>query len=179
MHGIIFAELKKYVTTKLGAEAWTNLLNESGIGPKIYLAFQTYPDQEAIAIVSTASKVTGGSIAAILEDFGVFITPDLMSMYKHLIKPAWRTLDLIEHTEETIHHLVRTRERGAQPPALKCSRGDTDEVIITYSSPRKMCALAVGIAKGVAKHYDEQIIVNQTSCMLEGSSSCKISIKLI
>ncbi|HEV8486504.1 MAG TPA: heme NO-binding domain-containing protein [Blastocatellia bacterium] len=178
MHGIIFAELKKYVITKLGDQAWDNLLNESGIGTKIYLAFQTYPDQEAVALISTASKVTGESIPAILEDFGEFITPDLMAMYNHLIKPEWRTLDLIEHTEETIHHLVRIRQAGAQPPALHCSRADTDEVVITYSSPRKMCALAVGIAKGVAKHYNERITVKHTTCMLEGSSSCNISIKL-
>jgi len=171
-------ELNKYVATKLGDQAWSHLLNESGIGSKIYLAFRTYPDQEIIALVSAASKMMGTSVSAILEDFGEFIAPNLMKMYRHLIEPNWGTLDLIEHTEETIHHVVRAREPGAQPPALKCNRTGVDEVVITYSSPRKMCALVVGIAKGVAKYYNERILVNQPSCMLEGSSSCKISIRL-
>jgi hypothetical protein len=51
-------------------------------------------------------------------------------MYKHLIKPEWRTLGLLEHTEETIHHVVRLNKKGADPPALKCTRRDRDEVVI-------------------------------------------------
>jgi hypothetical protein len=50
MHGTIFAELKKYVTTKFSERVWDHLLEESGIGPRIFLAFQTYPDHEAIGL---------------------------------------------------------------------------------------------------------------------------------
>jgi len=179
MHGIIFHELKRFVTAKLSEEAWNNLLRDSGIGQKIYLAFQTYPDAEAIAIVSAASASTGVPIPALLESFGEFIAPNLMTMYKHLVKPEWKTLDLIEHTEETIHHLVRIREAGAEPPLLKCCRPTDDHVVITYSSPRKMCALAVGIVHGLARHYNEQILVTQTTCMLDGSPDCNISVRRI
>ena len=58
MHGTIFAELKKYVTTKFSERGWDHLLEESGIGPRIFLAFQTYPDHEAISLVSAASRLT-------------------------------------------------------------------------------------------------------------------------
>lgn len=179
MHGIIFSELKKYVDTKLGGNAWSNLQKESRVGAKTYLAIQEYPDQEAVSLVSTASRITGKSVPAILEDFGEFIAPDLIGMYKGLIKPGWKTIDLIKNTEETIHKIVRLKNPGAKPAELKCSSPSPDEVVITYSSPRKMCSVAKGIAKGVAKHYNERILISEPACMLKGSPSCKISIKLM
>lgn len=179
MHGIIFSELKKYVDTKLGGNAWSNLQKESGVGAKTYLAIQEYPDQEVVNLVSTASRITGRSVPAILEDFGEFIVPDLIGMYKGLIKPEWKTIDLIKNTEETIHKVVRLKNPGAKPAELKCSGPGPDEVVITYSSPRKMCSVAKGIAKGVAKHYNERILISEPTCMLKGSPSCKISIKLM
>jgi hypothetical protein len=32
MHGVIFAELRKYVDTKLGRDVWDDLLKEAGLG---------------------------------------------------------------------------------------------------------------------------------------------------
>lgn len=179
MHGIIFTELKRYVETKFGGDTWEKLMKNSGIGSKLYMPIQAYPDQEVAALVSTASKMTGASIPVILEDFGKFIVPTLLKMYQVLIEPDWKTLDLIEHTEETIHKVVRSRNPGAEPPKLKCSCPSADEVIITYTSPRKMCGVAKGIAKGIAKHYNEQIRISETECMLKGNSRCQISIKLV
>ncbi len=179
MHGIIFAELKKYVDTKFGGDTWNTLLKDSGMWPRAYLIVQEYPDQEAVALVSSASKMTGKPVPAILEDFGEFVAPALVNMYSSLIKPEWKTLDLIGGTEEVIHRVVRMKNRGAKPPELKCRRPGPDEVVITYSSPRKMCAVAKGVAKGVAKYYKERVRVMETSCMLAGSPSCQISVKLV
>ncbi len=179
MHGIIFMELKKYVDAKLGGGAWNKLLKDSGVGPRMYTPLKEHPDQEAVALVSTASEMTGDSIPTILEDFGEFMVPDLVDMYGALIEPEWNTLDLIEHTEETIHKVVRVKNPGAKPPELKTSRPSPNEVVINYSSPRKMCAVARGIAKGFAKYYNEQIDITETSCMLSGSPNCTISVKLV
>jgi len=179
MHGIIFSEMRKYVDARLGPSGWANLMKEAGMPKsKMYLAIEEYSDQEAVALVTAAAKLTGKPAAAILEDFGEFIAPDLLKMYGNLIDPTWKTLDLIEHTERTIHTVVRIKNPGARPPELQVSRAGKDEVVITYSSPRKMCAVAKGIAKGVAKHYNEHIVISESSCMLQGRGSCKISLKL-
>jgi predicted hydrocarbon binding protein len=37
-----------------------------------------------------------------------------------------------------------------------------------------MCAFAIGIAKGLAKHYNETIEVSQTKCMHKGEPHCEI-----
>jgi len=178
MQGIIFSELKKYVDTKFGGDTWRVLLKEAGLGSRLYMPVQAYPDQEAVAIVRAAARATGKEVSAILEDFGEFIAPDLMSMFKAMIRPEWKTLDLIENIEGTIHKAVRVQNPGAKPLELKCSRPGTHEVVITYSSPRKMCAVAKGIVRGVARHYHERIAISEPKCMLKGSPSCEIRVRV-
>jgi Haem-NO-binding len=179
MHGMVFSELKRYIDKKHGGDTWTRLLEKAGIGSKTYSGLQEYPDGEAVGIISAASALAGKPIPTLLEDFGEFIAPTLIRVYGALIKPGWRTLDLIENTERTIHTVVRVKNPGAKPPELVCARPTKDEVIITYSSARKMCSLAKGIASGVAKHYNERIALSEPACMHRGSPACKISIKLV
>jgi predicted hydrocarbon binding protein len=177
MHGIIFSELKQYVVSRLGAAAWGTLLEKAGMPGRVFMPGQEYPDADAVALVSTASAIIGEPAQGILEDFGEFIAPALMEMYGSLIPKEWRTLDVIEHTEETIHTVVRRRNPGAHPPELRCQRLDPDEVVVVYSSPRKMCAVAKGIARGMARHFKETVTVSERSCMLAGARECRISVQ--
>jgi len=179
MHGIIFAELQKYVTARLGEEAWKALLTEAAVPTSAYLANREYPDAEMVTLVATASRMTGRPQQALLEDFGEFIAPDLMRMFHVLIERPWRTLDVIEHTEGVIHAAVRIKNPGARPPELKCRRASADEVVITYTSARRLCAVAKGIARGVAAHYGDQIVIREERCMLEGHPSCEIAIRVV
>lgn len=178
MHGIVFMQLQKYVTGMLGDDAWNQLMNNAEIKQKIYLCSETYPDREIIELVAALSKSTGESAAALLEDFGKFIVPALFQMYRVLIKPEWKTLDVIEHAEENIHRVVRIKSPGALPPALKCTRLSPGEVVINYTSPRKLCALARGIAQGLAAYFNERINITEKTCMLKNAGSCSISVKL-
>jgi len=34
--------------------------------------------------------------------------------------------------------------------------------------------LAIGIGKGLAKHFNEKIVITQTACMHEGANHCEI-----
>lgn len=179
MHGSIFAELQKYVTAKLGAEAWKALLRESGVPTRVYLPIREYPDQELVALVNTAHRLTGVPVPELLQDYGEFIAPDLVKMYKAYIRPEWRTLDLIQHTEEQIHTRVRVDHRGAAPPYLTADRVGPDEVMVHYTSERKLCAVAVGIAHGIAKYFGEAVNVTQLTCMHRGDASCELSVKLV
>jgi len=178
MHGIIFCELRRYVEQTLGVPAWPALLNTAGLPERLYVPGPQYPDAELTTLVSTAVQVTGRPAAAILEDFGEFIVPALFTTYGPLVEPEWRTLDLLEHTEETIHRVVRLRNPDAAPPQIQCTRRHATEVVITYTSSRKLCALAKGIVRGVAKHYQETVVLTDLTCMLAGARECQISVTL-
>jgi hypothetical protein len=176
MHGIIFGELKKLVDTKLGGDTWRELFKDTGLGPKVYMPVTEYPDEEAVALIGAIARRTGKAPRTIMEEFGEFIAPDLLALYRHMVKPEWRTLELLENTEQTIHRVVRLRNPGARPPELRTDR-EGDEVLITYSSARRMCGVAVGIVRGLAVHYGEKMEIKELSCMLDDASACRILVK--
>ena len=178
MHGIIFGELKKYVDAKLGGDTWNSLLEEAGLGTKMYMPIKEYPDSEAVAIVAAAATRVNQNIKEVLTDFGIFIAPDLLKLYHRQIDPAWKLLDLIENTEETVHRVVRLRNPGAKPPELRTKRISPDEVVIIYASLRRMCGLAIGIVNGVADQFHEPVEITESTCMNEGDPVCTISVKL-
>jgi len=174
MHGIIFAELQNYAETRHGKGTWNQLLKKAGLKDKVYLPIKEYPDTEVVALVTAASSMTGLPTAAVLEDFGEFIAPTLMKMFGHLLRPEWKTIDIIGNTEGTIHTVVRVKNPGAKPPQLRTVRRSDDEVVLIYTSPRKMCALAIGIGKGLAKHFKEKVTITQTMCIHKGAPQCEI-----
>src|SRR5262245_30332970 len=107
MHGMIFAELKKFVVTRLGADAWNQLVVATGDSDRVYIPSQVYSDMELLRLVAAAAERTGRPSGELVEAFGEFLVPGLVRSYSAHINPAWRTLELLENTEETIHRVVR------------------------------------------------------------------------
>ena len=173
MHGTIFHELEKYAGARLGDGAWPRLKEAAGIDPaKQYEIFKSYPDEEVGALVGAASAQTGLAVPAILEDFGEFIAPDLLEMYWGAIAPEWRTLDVIEHTESTIHTVVRLDHKESAPPYLHAERTGPDEVRVRYTSARRLCPVARGIMRGIARHFNETVSIQDERCMHRGDADC-------
>ena len=174
MHGMIFSELQSYAEDKLGPGSWNAVLKRAGLEQSVYFPIQEYPDCEASALIAAVSTATRRNLSLVLEDFGEFIAPTLMKLHGHLLLPEWKTIDVIDHTEGTIHSVVRMKDPAAAPPHLTTKRLGQDEVLLVYTSPRKMCALAVGISRGLAKHFEETIVANHRMCMHRGAPRCEI-----
>jgi predicted hydrocarbon binding protein len=174
MHGLIHLELQKFVEERFGAKAWAELVRKAGVASEIYTPLRSYPDEQMLALVGEAVTMTGFTATTLLEEFGGALVPTYLSLYGNLLKPEWRTLEVIEHTEETIHRVVRMRHEGAQPPRLRAERTRPNEVVLTYDSPRKLCAVARGIVKGVAKQFKEMVTIDEKKCMHRGDSACVI-----
>ena len=176
MHGLIFMELKKYVTAKFDLATWEKLQERAGQKHQLYLASTVYPDRDILTLVGVACEMTGLTANAILEDFGAFIAPDLVQQYKFLVNPDWKLLDFLANTEDTIHKVIRFN-KGVTPPRLAVTRVSDDRLTITYNSGRKMCALLKGIIKGAAKHYNEEVTISESRCMLHGDPECVVTVQ--
>lgn len=99
---------------------------------------------------------------------------DLLRLYRADVPPWWRTLDVIDHTEERIHRLIRQRNAEAAPPRLVARRKDERTLVVEYTSSRRMCRFAKGIILGIAKSYREPVELAEPSCMLRGDDRCEI-----
>ncbi len=179
MHGVIFLELRKYVEERHGAALWREALERAGLADRIFLGIEAYPDAELMKLLDAVSEETGAKRELLLEELGAFVVPDLLRTYGSLAKPGWRTLELLENVETTIHRVVRLRDAAARPPMLQCSRTAPDEVTLLYNSPRRLCAFGRGIARGVARHYDQDVSIVEPTCMLRGAEACRIVVRLV
>ncbi|QJX48359.1 heme NO-binding domain-containing protein [Hymenobacter taeanensis] len=165
MHGLVFTLLKRYVQTQYDHSTWVRLLEAANLTAADFDHKQVYPDEHMYALVGQAAQMTGLSADELHEKFGEYLVPDLMYMYKRLVQPEWKTLDMIEHTENTMHRQVRSEHTENAPPVLEVSRISPTELFIDYKSERRMGALAVGIVRGLATYFEEadQIIVEPTT----------------
>jgi predicted hydrocarbon binding protein len=178
MHGLIHVQLRRFVESRHGAAGWHELNRRAGLDSRVFTALGTYPDEDMLRLVNEAVGLTGVPVGDLLEAFGEFIAPTLLSDYSSLVKPSWRTLELLEHTERTIHRVVRARQPGATPAELRVRRTSKTEVIVAYASQRRLCALARGIIRGVSVHYHEQVQISEHMCMLRGADACQIRVRL-
>lgn len=174
MHGIIHLELQKFVVSAYGTEAWQALLSQAGLTNEIFTPLNVYPDEQIFALVGAAERMTGIAAVNLLEAFGEYLVPRYIALYGKLLKPEWRTLDVIDSTEQTIHRVVRMRQPGAEPPRLRTERTSPNEVVLTYDSTRKLCAVARGIARGLAKQFQETLTIDEERCMHRGDPACVI-----
>ena len=79
--------------------------------------------------------------------------------------------------EALIHELVRATIPNATPPQLLVAPLRDDGVQIHYSSPRKLCILLRGLVEGTARHYGEDVQIDESGCMLRGDPACVFEIR--
>lgn len=174
MHGIIHLELQNFVVGNYGAPAWQALMERAGLTGQIFTPLNAYPDAQIVSLVGAAAGMTGIAAVDLLEAFGEYLVPRYLALYGKLLKPEWTTLDVIERTEQTIHRVVRLRQPGALPPKLRTERTSANEVILTYDSERKLCPVARGIGRGLAKQFNEMLTIEDMACMHRGDPTCII-----
>ncbi len=178
MHGIIFFLLQRFAENTLGEDGWNDLFDEAGLPVKRYSPAAAHTDDDLFKLVDAATHMTDQSHAELLEGFGEYIGPELLALHPGLVDPEWKTLDLLANTEDVIHRVVRAKNPGAAPPQLRVQRISDREVQLVYSSERRMCSLAKGMVRGLARHFDEKIEVHEEACMLEGDPFCSIAFEL-
>ena len=176
MHGSLLYGFKQYLLKRHGTDAWNSVVKSAG-ADGWYLSTKSYPDAELTKLIEAAATFHGVPVPDLLEAFGEGLVPTLLSLYGALVQPSWRTLDLLVHAESVIHRPLRRSDPQAAPPRLVARRLTEQEVRIEYSSARRLCS-AIGICRGVAAHYREQVSVEERECMLRGNRSCVLTVQL-
>ena len=180
MQGIMFVELSGFVEELLGPKAWKEALVEAGLDDREYTLDAPGPDDEFLALVTSAATRAGRELQSVLEGFGEYVAPHLLGgEYGPLVDPDWDLLDFLEHTEAAIHTVVRERDPRSRPPKLRVVRPLPDQILVLYESSRRMCSVAKGIIRGAARHYDQEIQISEPRCMLAGATRCEITVRTV
>jgi predicted hydrocarbon binding protein/predicted Ser/Thr protein kinase len=179
MHGLIFFYIQKFSESlALGTSGQSRLRTTVTTAGKTYLPSKAYPDEEAVSLLMNIAEAADRPLPEVLEDFGAFLVPHLVKVAGRHVDRSWRTLDLVERTEEVIHAMIRSTTPGAEPPVIQTVRLSPTELQLIYSSQRQLCRLAAGIIRGLAHHYGETIDVSEDACMLRGDPFCSFLLQV-
>lgn len=179
MQGLILVEFERFFRQRFGDDAWFILLERAGVSHHRFHESENYPDGEVLRLVLTGGEMTHTPVHELLEHYGEFIAPRLLERYRGHLKPGWKTLDVIANTEAAIHTTVRAADPKADPPRLRTLRLSPDEVTLAYASPRRLCGVARGIGRGIARHFGEELSIREPSCMHRGDPACIISFRVL
>lgn len=179
MHGIIFAELEKYVDTTLGPTIWPDILRAAGLPPKIYMPVSTYPDAEFELLLQATAQKEGTDVLDFMSTLGEATVPGLLSVYGAMIDPTWRTLEIVEQAGNVMHSVVKIHEPLAKRPEIVCVRTSLTALTLTYHSERQMCRFAMGIVRGLGRRFAERITIEEDTCMLLGDLRCTMRITAV
>jgi tRNA A-37 threonylcarbamoyl transferase component Bud32/predicted hydrocarbon binding protein len=180
MHGLIFFYIQKFAESlALGRTGQARLRTTVTVAGKTYLPSRGYPDEEAVALLANIAEAADRSLPDVLEDFGHFLAPHLLKVAGQHVDRAWRTLDVIEHTERVIHTMIRSTTPGAEPPVIQTVRLSPHELQLIYTSQRRLCRFATGIMRGLGDVFSEPVAVTEDACMLRGDPFCSFRVRIV
>ncbi|MCU7918262.1 MAG: heme NO-binding domain-containing protein [Candidatus Thiodiazotropha sp. (ex Dulcina madagascariensis)] len=174
MYGVIFHFLRDYVIERHGGkDTWQALLEAQGYKFKLYLPVQDYPDEEIVALVETASKALNVPVPDVLEDFGSYVGPQLLTFYHMYVKDKeMNTFEVIETAGGSIHDVIHKHNPNRKPPRLSSQRESDNVLVIYYQSHRKLCPVVRGIVRGLGEKFNERFEINEIQCMHQGADRC-------
>lgn len=180
MHGSFFVFLQKFILKEMGSGSWAEILKIAGYPQsEIFLTLDKRSVKDFLTLINAVGQVSPLDKLDFFKKFGVFIGLTFMNHYSDFFNPIWKTLDVIENKNSQIHQFLKFDESSATPAHLKIKRLGQKKLHISYSSPRKMCTLGVGMIQGVAAHFKENVKISQSECMLNGCSSCEIQVDVL
>jgi hypothetical protein len=177
MDGTLLAALERYVDERYGDASWTALLDEAGLGHRQYRSGEDVPDADLSAIVAAVPAITPVPLSSLADDFGRFLAPELWGRYRHLAQPGWGMMDLLENVA-SVYGAFGSTLFGSSLPVLQGERVGHRQVVLRYASPRRLCALAKGITRGIADALGEKIEIAERTCMLAGAPACDIVVSV-
>ncbi|CEK14847.1 heme NO binding protein [Chthonomonas calidirosea] len=175
MKGIVFNLLEDVVSNRFGDDTWDDILEDAQV-EGVYTTLGNYPDDELFKIVSAASKILHMPCQEVIRFFGQNSIPLMATAHPEFFSAHGNTRAFILALNTIIHPEVRKLYPGAQVPVFEFDTSSSNQLIITYSSPRKLCRFAQGLIEGTAAYFGETIELQHLACMQQGDPACILQV---
>ena len=165
MKGVIPRCLAEWVQDKYGTDQWKAILKSTGQDPDMpnFLVVANVDDSLVMQLVESTRKALGLSLEELADAYGSYwmdtFAPKYYSAYFRNVNSAAEFLLKIDW----IHTMSTRTIQGAKPPRFTYNWRDDRTLEIGYDSNRGLIDFAVGLARGVGKHFGENLRVTKTS----------------
>lgn len=176
MKGIVFNLLEAVVCDAYGEATWDGLLARAGLDGA-YTSLGSYADSDFEKLVAAASSILDQPREKIVRWFGRQALPVLAHQYPQFFASHTSTRSFLLTLNDVIHSEVRKLYPGAEVPYFEFDARQTDRLVMTYRSSRRLCAFGEGLIEGAAAHYREEVLIERPECMLRGDARCVLEIR--
>lgn len=136
---------------------------------------EAYADEDFTRLVEQAAVALGMSRHDLERAFGRFAGHHTFArLYPRFYAASGGTRTFLLNVEQRIHDLVRATVPNAAPPKLHVAPLGGEDVVVTYTSERRLCQMAEGLVEGVADYYGESVRIDRPQCMLRGDLACAL-----
>ncbi len=162
MKGVIVVALKEMVTEKFGKETWEKVLKEAGWTKNtIFMPSQDVSDESVLKVVGSLCKVLNISLVQAADAFGDYwVNVYSQKIYKAFYISAKTAKDFLLSMNE-VHVAMTKAMDGATPPKFEYEWENEKTLIMKYVSKRGLIDFMIGLIKGVAKFYKEDLKVTK------------------
>ncbi len=161
MKGVVPHALSKLIIENYGVNKWLDALERAGIqNRRVYLPIENVPDEEVFKLVEAVSDVLNISTDELISMFGKYwINTYAYKMYK----PFYNVENAREFILKLpdIHKQVVANIEGATPPEFRFEWLADNVLLMHYKSPRNLIDLGIGLLRGVADYFDEDIKITK------------------
>lgn len=177
MQGAIFTALEDMVIEKMGLEVWDELIQTTKpASGASYTSGEQYDDGELVNFVVALSEKSGIEVPDLLDAFGQYLFAILYENSPVDLKHITSLKDYLLMIDGVIHKEVQRLHPNAYLPKFDYDASDDSKLIMYYSSKTKLCHASVGLIKGAADQFKEEITIDHPECMHEGAERCKLVI---
>lgn len=180
MKGLVFNALNDLVETKFGLTCWDAMIQSvQPANEGAYSGVQTYPDEQLFALVSALSVQTQTPAQVLIRVFGKYLFTVLIQRYPHFRQSDHSLKSFLLSVDEAIHVEVKKLFPNAVTPRFEYEDPSPEQLVMLYTSPRKLCTLAEGLLDGASDHFHSLITVHHSQCMHQGHSHCRLEITFL
>lgn len=173
LKGVIFLVLEETIVEEFGVSAWQEILDEAGSDGD-YTTWGYYSDEELVDLVDAAEPHIGASGQAALRWVGQHALGKLAQMYPSIFRQHPSTREFVVNLNDIIHPEVEKLYPGANTPIFEYGDEEENPLVVRYTSDRGLCSFAEGLILGTADWYEEEVEIDQSSCMHEGDPDCTL-----
>jgi hypothetical protein len=159
MKGIVFTEFLVLVEDEFGLEVVQQIIDECELDTEgVYTSVGTYSHKDMFKMVGKLSEIKGIPVPALLTVFGEYFFTTLKDKYPVFVEKP-NLFNFLNSIDEYIHPEVLKLYPDAELPRFDTEIKSDNEMILNYMSSRKMSDLAIGLIKGAAKYFKEDVDV--------------------
>ncbi|MBB5017250.1 hypothetical protein HNQ59_000512 [Chitinivorax tropicus] len=172
MYGLVNKAIEGLVKSQFGEAAWIAIRAKVGWEDDGFICLETYPDELTYQLVGAAAEVLQMDGDAILEAFGEYWTLyTAKEGYGELFKANGRNLREFLQNLNVIHSRIEMIYRDMMLPNFHCTHGPQGRYYLHYQSSRVgLSPMVIGLVKGLAKMFNEPVMIKQIKFMREGNA---------